>query len=364
MPSIFRQRLGLAIALVGLCASIASRAAFADPKPDIADLKSGPITVEAEPITSFARFGPEHPLGRLKFLGGLVLRSSSPFFGGWSGLLLDDDAKSFLALSDASVWMTGELAYTGSHLSGIKNAHLGPLLEKSGRPIVRESDRDSESIALEDGTFQNGRALIGFEGRHRIERFVLGSDGMQAAGVALTIPPAAKRMDRNEGFEALTIVKGGPYKGWPIAFSEHLFDQAGNHTGWLWTKDGPRALHLKNVAEFDITDVSNLEDGTLFILERSFNWLEGVKMRLVRVEPDDLAPGRTLDGEELIRADMNDNVDNMEGLAVTRTKSGDVLITMISDDNYNHLIQRTLLLQFLLKDSKQAKARLQIKPPG
>jgi hypothetical protein len=31
---------------------------------------------------------------------------------------------------------------------------------------------------------------------------------------------------------------------------------------------------------------------------------------------------------------------------------------MISDDNFNHVIQRTLLLQFLLKESRQAKARL------
>jgi len=345
---------------MGLCVG----AAFADAKPDISTLKASPVTVEAQPITTFARFGPDHPLGKLKFLGGLVLKSPSPYFGGWSGLLLDDDAKSFVALSDASIWMTGELAYTGDRLSGIKNAHLGPLLEKSGRPIVRSGDRDSESITLESGTFQNGRALIGFEGRHRIERYALTPDSFKSSGAVLTIPPAAKRMNRNKGFEALTIMKGGPYKGSPIAFSEHLFDEAGNHTGWLWTKDGPRALHLKNVAEFDITDVSSLDDGTLFILERSFNWLDGVKMRLVRIEPDDLAPGRTLEGETLIEADMNDNVDNMEGLAVTRTKSGDVLITMISDDNFNHVIQRNVLLQFLLSDSRQAKARQPMKPPG
>jgi hypothetical protein len=360
VPSDFARRLSFAIAFTWLCAG----GAVADMKPDISQLIAGPITVESQPITTLARFGPDHPLAKLKFMGGLVLTSPSPYFGGWSGLLLDDDAKSFVALSDASLWMRGELAYSGSRLSGIKNARLGPLLEKSGRPIVRASDRDSESIALEIGSFQDGWALIGFEGRHRIERFVLSSDGFKAAGVALPIPPAAKRMDRNEGFEALTIMKGGPYKGWPIAFSEHLFDEAGNHTGWLWTKDGPRALHLKNVGEFDITDVSSLDDGTLFILERAFNWLEGVKMRLVKVEPDAPAPGRTLEGEELIEADMNDNVDNMEGLAVTWTKSGDVLITMISDDNFNHIIQRTLLLQFLLRDSEQAKARQTIKPPG
>jgi hypothetical protein len=47
----------------------------------------------------------------------------------------------------------------------------------------------------------------------------------------------------------------------------------------------------------------------------------------------------------------------MEGLSVTRLKTGEVLITMISDDNFNHVLQRTVLLQFAVRDSAQAKAR-------
>jgi hypothetical protein len=80
-------------------------------------------------------------------------------------------------------------------------------------------------------------------------------------------------------------------------------------------------------------------------------------MRLRRLAPDESALDRTLEGETLIEADLNDNIDNMEGLAATRLKTGEILITMISDDNFNHLFQRTVLLQFTLKDSEQAKAR-------
>jgi hypothetical protein len=40
-------------------------------------------------------------------------------------------------------------------------------------------------------------------------------------------------------------------------------------------------------------------------------------------------------------------IDNMEGLAVHRAKNGDVVLTLISDDNFNPL-QRALLLQFTL----------------
>lgn len=354
MSLIFRRRVSVLLMLTGFWAD----AALADPKPDIATLKSAPIAVEARPITTFARSGTDRPLGKLAFLGGLLLTSPSPNFGGWSGLLLSEDAKSFLALSDTGVWMTGELTYSGTHPTGVANARLGPLLEKSGHPIRRSRDRDSESIALEGGTFEHGSVLIGFEGRHRIERYGLGPKDIQATGADLKIPAAATHMDQNKGFEALTVLKGGPYKGAPIAFSERLYDPLRNHTGWLWTKTGPQTIHLKNTGDFDITDVTSLDDGTIFVLERRFRWLEGVKMRLVRIAPEALAPGRTLEGETLVEADMADNIDNMEGLAATRLKSGGVLITMISDDNFNHVIQRTLLLQFLLKESRQAKARL------
>lgn len=354
MASIFLRRFAIAIAVL----SVGASSVLADEKPDISSLKSAPITIKAQPISTFSRTGEDRPLGKLKFVGGLVLTSPSPYFGGWSGLLLSDDAKSLLALSDTGVWMTGNLTYAGIRPSGIVDARLGPLLEKSGRPIQRVRDRDSESIAFEGGTFQNGSVLIGFEGRHRIERFRLGPKNIQATGIALKIPAAAMHMDQNKGFEALTILKGGPYKGWPIAFSERLYDPARNHTGWVWTKAGPQTFHLKNVGDFDITDVTSLDDGTIFVLERRFRWLEGVKIRLVRVAPDALAPGRTIDGETLIEADMADNIDNMEGLAATRLKSGGVLLTMISDDNFNHVIQRTVLLQFLLPESRQAKARL------
>jgi hypothetical protein len=333
-------------------------AALADTKPDISDAKAGPITVDATPIRAFNRLGGTgDPPSKLAFLGGLVLTSPSNLFGGWSGLLLDDDVKSFLALSDTGVWMTGSIGYDGSRPAGIANARLGPLLQPDGKPIRRPRDRDSESIALESGTLAKGSVLIGFERRHRIVHYALTASGLSADGDALQIPPAARRMRSNQGFEAMTVMKGGPYKGRVIAFSERLYDAARNHTGWLWAGGKPETMHLKNIGDYDLTDLSSLDDGTLFVLERRFRWLEGVKMRLRRIAPDELRPGRTIEGETLIEADMNDEIDNMEGLAVTRTKPGGVLVTMISDDNFNHLLQRTLLLQFKVKDDAQAKAR-------
>ncbi len=52
-------------------------------------------------------------------------------------------------------------------------------------------------------------------------------------------------------------------------------------------------MHLKNIDDYDLTDLASLDDGTLFVLERRFRWTDGVKMRLRRLTPDELQPGQT-----------------------------------------------------------------------
>ena len=230
------RRAVLPVVAFALCAGTA----LAGPKPDIAGIEPGPITVTATPIRTFKRFGgADVPLDKLTFRGGLVLTSLSPHFGGWSGLILDADAKSFLAISDSGVWLTGRLTYDGTHPSGIESARLGPLLDRKGMPLRRIRDRDSEWVALASGTLQRGSVLVGFEGRHRIERYDLSANGLSADRGVVQLPAAAKRMRRTQGLEAMTVMQGGPYKGSLIAFSERLYDASRNHTGWLWTGKTP-----------------------------------------------------------------------------------------------------------------------------
>jgi hypothetical protein len=348
------------IALAAVLASLHSCAAWAQSKPDISGLKPGPITVDASIVPTFARFpeGNDHlSSSKLTFRGGLILSSPSPNFGGWSGIVVGADAKSLLAISDSGAWMTGTIVYDGIHPSGVANARIGPLINRKGMPIGRGRDRDSEAIALERGTLENGTALVAFEGHHRIERYALSASGLSSDLGTVPLPSATQRMHPNQGLEGMTVMKGGPYKSSLIAFSERLYDGKRNHTGWLWTRRGPATVHLKNIGDYDVTDLSSLDDGTLFVLERRFRWTEGVKMRLRRIAPDEVRPGRTMQGETLIEADLSDQIDNMEGLSVTRLKTGEVLVTMISDDNFNHLLQRTMLLQFTVNGSGQAKAR-------
>ena len=49
----------------------------------------------------------------------------------------------------------------------------------------------------------------------------------------------------------------------------------------------------------------------------------------------------------LFEADLRYEIDNLEGLSIHRGGAGEMVLTMISDDNFS-VLQRTVLLQFTL----------------
>lgn len=317
------------------------------------------ILVTATPIKAFRKSYPKQTeFGRLKFVGGLVLDAEVRQFGGWSGLAFDPDGKEFIAISDRGAWMTATLQYADGVPSGIANARFGPLLDENGKAFDRHRDRDSESIAIADGKSHEGQVIVGFEQHARLARYDVTPQGLSKTLGLLALPRAADEMARNNGFEAMTVMRGGAFKGHTIAVSERLYDPWRNHTGWIWASDGIKPFHITNIGDFDITDIASLDDGTLFVLERRFRWLEGVKMRVRRIAPDMLVPGATITGETLFKANMDYEIDNMEGLSATRSADGNsVILTMISDDNFNDKIQRTVLLQFSLPAAETAKTQ-------
>jgi hypothetical protein len=105
---------------------------------------------------------------------------------------------------------------------------------------------------------------------------------------------------------------------------------------------------VKRIGDLDVTDCALTPKGDLLVLERSFSRLRGAGMRIRRVPLASIQPGAAVDGPALIEADMNYQIDNMEGLSVHRDGSA-LVLTLISDDNFS-IIQRTLLLQFTLEE--------------
>jgi hypothetical protein len=316
------------------------------------------IEISARPIAHFERGQSDAKrFGQLEFRGGLVLTSPSANFGGWSALVMAPDGKSLLAISDVGSWMTADLAYDGISPTRLSRARIGPLLDAHGQPLDSKKEADAEAVTLLEGTLQQGMLLIGFERHHRIDRYPIRDGAVQPTVGALKLPAEAKRMPNNQGIEALAVLKGGPYKSSVVAFAERFTRGSGYHTGWIWVGGEPQRFQLQDIDGFNITDAAGLADGSLLVLERYFRWTEGVKMRLRHIAAKEIAPAARIAGRILFQGDSSYDIDNMEGLGVHRGTGGETILSLISDDNFNRFLQRTVFLQFtLLLDDRAMRA--------
>jgi hypothetical protein len=192
-----------------------------------------------------------------------------------------------------------------------------------------------------------GTLYVGIERAHEILRFDYRRDGVRARGRPIALPPGVKSLPHNRGIECLAKPsKGMPLSNFLIAISERGLDAAGNIIGFL-IGPGGGTFTVKRTDEFDVSDCTVTPRGDLLILERRFSWARGLAVRIRRVPLSRIAPRALIDGPNLIFADMGQQVDNMEGMAVHRAADGTLVLTLVSDDNYSSL-QRTMLLQFTL----------------
>jgi len=336
--------------LGGLAATACSGRLAADEKGP-STLLPGPraIEISAKPLTSFQSSRPDNKLfGDLEYRGGLVLSSAEEHFGGWSGLVMDGDGRRLVSISDEGAWLSASVEYAGKAPTGLVRATIGPLLALRGRPLREKVDQDAESLALLEGTLDRGTLLIGFERKHRIARCPVLNGEVQAPTEHLRLPPEAGRMPANQGLEAVTVIQAGPLKGSVVAFAERYTRGSGYHTGWVWVNGQPQRIQLRDIDGFNITDAAGLPDGGLLVLERFFRWSTGVKMRIRRLAAAEIKPGARLDGHVVLECDQTYEIDNMEGVAVHRGARGETVVSLISDNNFNRFLQRTVFLQFTL----------------
>jgi hypothetical protein len=339
------KRVVLALAVLGLVGAVA----VAAQKADISNLMPQAIEIAGRSIAFDSVDPSRQDFGRLDYRGGLVLSSSSPVFGGYSGLSLTVDGGELLAISDAGSWLTAKLNYKHGRLTDIGEGRVGPLTQKDGAPIQRRRDRDSESLmAVRPGGLQR-RYYIGFEGRHRLEEYEFKEGAIKGPLRRIELPKQLKGMKGNSGLEGATVMRGGPHAGALVMFAERKLNRDGDHTG-AFVKDGKsHALRLKRNGEFDVTDLASLKDGSLLILERSFIQSSlKLDMRLRLVPAEKIKPDALLEGETLLEADTRYNIDNFEAMDTLETKDGETLIFLMSDDNFN-FFQKTLLVVFALK---------------
>ena len=142
---------------------------------------------------------------------------------------------------------------------------------------------------------------------------------------------------------ALLLCSGGRL----LALSEKHRDRDGYALGWLFAAKRVGRWRYQVDGGFQPSDMALLPNGDVLVLERRFNWLSGLAIRLRRFPQAALrAPGPVLPRAVAEFGGVT-RVDNFEGLAVIPAPGGGtaVLVHLISDDNFNAL-QQTVLLVF------------------
>jgi hypothetical protein len=297
--------------------------------PESSDMKVAASALPIDPND------PAHRrFGRLLYLGGWHLTSRQPNFGGYSALHVEGDR--FFALSDGGYTLRFRMARPGV----IDEVRFGELPAFPAYDMGRH-DRDSESMTIGP----QGDVWVGFEYRNAILRYP--ADLSQLHSIAW--PPAMKDWSANSGPEAMVRLEGGRF----LVFAEGKAVGPGTHAALMFPgdptnpKNVPFQFGYKPPKGFVPTDAAQLPDGRVVLVNRRFGTLQGFSAALAIVDPAKIAPGAVVVGEPIGELAPPLNVDNMEGISVTR-EGGRTIIWLISDDN-QLAIERTLLLKFELR---------------
>jgi hypothetical protein len=325
------------------------------------------LTIRSSPVAFAREKGAGETRGKLVYRGGAALTSSDNDFGGLSAMLVSADGRRFIAVSDEAHWVTGSLDYQGDRLSGVRGETIAPLLGLDGRALVGKSG-DAEGLASADGNDTTGDLFVSFEGDHRIWRYPFERDGVRALPANVPLPRDILGAPRNGGLEGITEISeglmfgvaeryrdaAGEYRAWFVSTTLPTTSSTGTGTTVAGETAGTRAVSLRALAPFAMTDVRRLPGGDVLTLERRYSAAKGVGTQLRRIPGASITAaaesgaGTPLDGEVVAVFDAAYEIDNMEGLAVRTGARGETLVYAVSDDNFNRPVQRTLLLMYEL----------------
>jgi len=293
-----------------------------------------PQGVTATPVALDPHDPGRTSLGKLRYLGGWVLKGTDRRFGGISSMTLQDGH--FVMLSDGGV--ITRFRFAGKP-GPVADYAMSELPDGPGDG-TRKVDRDSESSTFDP---VSGHVWAGFETRNQIWRYTKGfakADGHVAPKLMATWP-------NNEGAEAMVRLRDGRF----LVFAETRKRADGSHLALLFPGDPvegaqPVVFGYRGPPHFSPTDAAELPDGRVVVLHRRFNIPGGFAGALTVFDPREITPGGDVTGKPLAMLAPPLTVDNMEALAVD-TQGGRTVLWIASDDNY-FFGERTLLMAFAL----------------
>jgi hypothetical protein len=327
--------------LLGFCLLVAAACAGVPPakpvgaQPVALEIRSQPLELKLDEPAA-------RRVGKLVWRGGISMTANSPNFGGWSDLDVAADGKSLSSISDEGSWLTATIDYDAQgNLAGLSNGRIGSLRGLDGKPLANKVLADAEGMArLPDGTW-----LVSFERQHRFWRYPT----LDGTPTSIEGPADLGQQPNNGGVEAVTVLADGRI----IAISEEYVVTPGFLRGWIGTPGGDghygwQSFDYTKTPDFNPTALRPLPDGSFILLERAYDAARGVRIRVMQFGAAEVKAGGTVRAQELARLANPYAVDNLEGLSVGKGARGEILLWLISDDNFNPM-QRNILLMFELE---------------
>lgn len=298
---------------------------------------------------------PAHPgprrLGDLIFESAWELGSGNNDFGGISALTALPDGR-FVGVSDAGTLIGFGLTSDDR----TDRPFIAPLPGAFGSHISYK-DRDSEGLVYDPAT---GRFWISYEGRHAIRRFTTSF----ARSDAIARPKEMQGWPSNRGGESIARLGDGRF----VIFSEGGGERRdGEYQALLFSGDPVEpgtvvsSFWYRPPVDYRVTDATLLPDGRLLLLHRRIGLPDGFRAKLALLDPANIKPDSTLEGNVIATLAAPLLVDNMEGVAVTR-EGKKTIIWLISDNNFN-IFERTLLMKFRLAERAKKKPEA-VNAPG
>ncbi|SFA98266.1 hypothetical protein SAMN05421688_2083 [Poseidonocella pacifica] len=273
----------------------------------------------------------EPPAGPARFEASYTWQFGHDEFGGLSGIEVDPEGGSFVALSDRGRIFSGRIVREGNQITRISDVQTVPLRDDKGNYPPRFYP-DPEGFARHPS---NGRYFVSFEGFTRIWHY----DPAFSIARWVREMPNFRDFAPNGGLESLAIDQRGRI----YAIPEEIPDgQPGHPVYRLTGKKWEMPFRLPERGAFLPVEADFGPDGWLYLLEREFSSLR-FRSRVRRF----LIDGDRIVTEEPVFESGPAVHDNLEGLSVWRDGQGRIRLTMVSDDNFK-FFQRTEIVEYSL----------------
>ncbi|MCK0070041.1 esterase-like activity of phytase family protein [Kordiimonas laminariae] len=268
-------------------------------------------------------------VGELTYMRGWALTADNDDFGGFSGMVVEDDGKKLIAVNDKGDWFA-------AHIDAGKDTLFtspGSINSFPGVGLLAKASFDAESIIRT----QAGKYLISFEQDHRL----MTTDTIAGEPVVYPVAADYSEMASNSGMEAIAQLPSGDL----LLFAEHGQDAKGALPAWVTSKETSRRISFIPPQNYSPTDAAALPNGDVLLLMRHYSPLDGVSAKIMLLKAEDITAAGELKGRELAHIEPPYSVDNMEAMDIVPLQDGRIRIYMMSDDNFS-LRQRTLLMVF------------------